>query len=74
MTVLDRWNEAWEDSVVRLVPDKDGVLEGAEQWDREMIRRAGGPGKIRNEAQYNKLMETLGEWGYCVECPMEVEV
>jgi len=77
MTTSDRWNKAWDSWCLRLVETpphfKARGLEGKTQTDRDLMRRAGVPGVIRTEAQYDDLCCIMSKWGYCVETPAEFE-
>ena len=73
MSLLNKWNKAWDDRVVRLVPHPlTGGLEGASTYDQDMCRRA-RCSVLRTEQQYEVLSRVLGEWGYCVETPMNFQ-
>ena len=68
-----RWNDAWDKWTVKLIPYRwnKGFLEGENEFSRDIIRRARSPGVIRNSKQYDDLLMTVSEWGYCVETPAD---
>lgn len=60
--------------VVHLVPHGPNPalgLEGQNEADRKITRKARAPHVIRTEDQYVDLVDTISEWGYCVESPGE---
>ena len=68
-----RWNDAWEKNKVRLVPYRwnPKFLEGQTDGDRDMVRRAIVRGVIHSQKEYDDLLMTVSEWGYCVETPAD---
>lgn len=74
MSMLDRWNKAWDKDTVTLVslPQsfKRTGLEGKTLKDKDLMIRAIGTCVIGTEKRYNELLTTLSKWGYCVETPM----
>jgi hypothetical protein len=70
-----KWDEAWKCWTVSLVPYKFNpkFLEGANAFSRDIMRRAIVRGVIHNQKQYDELLMTVSEWGYCVETPAEFQ-
>jgi len=65
-----RWNEVWDKHTVSLVPHKfnKNFLEGANEFSRDIMRRA-FRSIVHNNKEYDDLLVTVSEWGYCVETP-----
>ncbi len=68
--MTERWNKAWDKHTVKLVPYKFNkkFLEGANEFSRDVMRRA-MRGVVHNNKEYDDLLMTVSEWGYCVETP-----
>ena len=73
--INEKWNDSWGDSVINLVrcPLDPATLEGRSEKDRDIIRRARCPGRIRKNSQYDELLKIVSEWGYCVESPLDFD-
>jgi hypothetical protein len=70
---LQRWDDAWDKWKIRLVPYKlnPKFLEGQTSADRDMTRRAVNKFVIHSQKEYDELLMTVSEWGYCVETPSD---
>ncbi len=70
MKMFDKWDRAWDKDVVILVPYRwnKKYLEGANGASRDIMRRA-FVSIIHNSKQYDALLMTVSDWGYCLETP-----
>ena len=76
-TPLERWNLAWDQHCIRLVPVPKHFrrrgLEGATEFDRRVVRQFVWSSCIYSEDQYNRLLQGVSEFGYCLESPADWE-
>ena len=74
-SIMDRWNLAWDNHVVRLVPVpkhfRNRGLEGATRFDKDVVRQFLWASVIYSEEMYNRLAKGVSEFGYCVESPYD---
>jgi hypothetical protein len=70
---IDKWNAAWDNDTITLSvnPLNKTTLEGKTEKDKDLVRRALGAGRVRDEPHYNALLKIVSEWGYCVETPAD---
>lgn len=71
--MIQHWNDAWKKQTVRLVRCQwnKRFLKGQADGDRDMIRRAIMRPIVRTKKEYDELLMTVSEWGYCVETPAD---
>ena len=76
-SIARQWNKAWDEFSVSLVPVPKNFnrrgLEGADDFSRRVIRQFFGTGTIFSEEMFNRLLEKVSEFGYCLEYPGDWE-